>query len=79
MQERNNDKAKEIRHHFQKKFWAAEFDGEPVWYIAAMIAVGIYFGVMAETLRAGEPVVAVALIASMVSILYLHLFIRRRG
>ncbi len=76
MQEGNNEKAKENRHHFQKNFWGAEFDGDPVWYVTAMIAVGIYFGVMAETLRAGEPVVAVALIVAMVSILLLHLFLR---
>lgn len=77
MQETNDDKAN--RQDIHKSFWGAEFDGEPVWYIATMIAVGIYLGILAETLRAGESAVMWALIAVIVSIGLLHVVTRRRG
>lgn len=77
MQETNDDQAK--RQDFHKTFWSAEIGGDPVWYVAAMIAVGVYFGVLAETLRAGESAVTWALLAAMVSIGLLHVVTRRRG
>ena len=77
MQETNDDKAN--CQDFHKKFFGAEFDGDPVWYVAAMIAVGIYLGVLAETFRTGEAAVMWALLAATISIGVLHVVNRRGG
>lgn len=28
------------------RFWTKEFDGEPLWYIVAMAATALYFGML---------------------------------
>lgn len=75
MQERSNDRAN--RRNFHQNFFGAAFGGDPVWYIAAMTAVGIYFGVLVETLRAGEVAVTLALLATIVLMGLLHIINQR--
>ena len=76
MQETNDERSN--RHDGHNSFWSVRFNGDPVWYIAAMTAVGIYFGALAETLRIGDSVVLIAFIAAIAAIFLLHVVSRRR-
>jgi len=62
-----------------KNLWGSETDGDPIWYVLALVAVGIYFGFLAEAFSAGDVLVNGAFAAAMVSICLLHLVSRRSG